>query len=176
MQVWLITNNCFQLVLEQFDNELSRKVNEVVNEIRRQRCSYLRYHMWFFNYAVSTHCLTPPLTCSICFADWDYAKRATHLVSLQTAYFVTLYLIITSKLNARFCICRRFLPFAVGGGQGTRWTFLCRVPRTCSQADPEQDDLTWPALLLWYFGWYRSRRNWFSACGYIAKRNEAVAL
>ncbi|KAK3120056.1 hypothetical protein QOZ80_9AG0680740 [Eleusine coracana subsp. coracana] len=31
-----------QLVLEQFDNELSRKVNEVVNEIRRQRCSYLR--------------------------------------------------------------------------------------------------------------------------------------
>jgi len=33
----------FQLVLEPFDNELSRKVNEVVNEIRRQRCSYLRY-------------------------------------------------------------------------------------------------------------------------------------
>uniref|UniRef100_A0A0E0BRZ7 Zinc finger Sec23/Sec24-type domain-containing protein n=1 Tax=Oryza glumipatula TaxID=40148 RepID=A0A0E0BRZ7_9ORYZ len=31
-----------QLVLEQYDNELSRKVNEVVNEIRRQRCSYLR--------------------------------------------------------------------------------------------------------------------------------------
>jgi protein transport protein SEC24 len=34
--------NWLQLVLEQFDNELSRKVNEVVNEIRRQRCSYLR--------------------------------------------------------------------------------------------------------------------------------------
>jgi protein transport protein SEC24 len=31
-----------QLLLEQFDNELSRKVNEVINEIRRQRCSYLR--------------------------------------------------------------------------------------------------------------------------------------
>jgi protein transport protein SEC24 len=34
--------NWLQLVLEQFDNELSRKVNGVVNEIRRQRCSYLR--------------------------------------------------------------------------------------------------------------------------------------
>ncbi|KAL6875599.1 hypothetical protein ACP4OV_013112 [Aristida adscensionis] len=34
--------SCLQLVLEQFDNEISRKVNEVVNEIRRQRCSYLR--------------------------------------------------------------------------------------------------------------------------------------
>jgi protein transport protein SEC24 len=37
--------NCLQLVLEQFDNELSRKVNEVVNEIRRQRCSYLRLRL-----------------------------------------------------------------------------------------------------------------------------------
>ncbi|KAF7064238.1 hypothetical protein CFC21_070608 [Triticum aestivum] len=33
------------LVLEQFDNVLSRKVNEVVNEIRRQRCSYLRLRL-----------------------------------------------------------------------------------------------------------------------------------
>ncbi|GJN25091.1 hypothetical protein PR202_gb12878 [Eleusine coracana subsp. coracana] len=33
------------LVLEQFDNKLSRKVNEVVNEIRRQRCSYLRLRL-----------------------------------------------------------------------------------------------------------------------------------
>ena len=34
-----------QLALEQFDNELSRKINEVVNEIRRQRCSYLRLRL-----------------------------------------------------------------------------------------------------------------------------------
>ncbi|KAF0896612.1 hypothetical protein E2562_026314 [Oryza meyeriana var. granulata] len=34
-----------QVVLEQFDNELSRKVNEVINEIRRQRCSYLRLRL-----------------------------------------------------------------------------------------------------------------------------------
>ncbi|XP_062201899.1 protein transport protein SEC24 B-like [Phragmites australis] len=34
-----------QLALEQVDNELSRKVNEVVNEIRRQRCSYLRLRL-----------------------------------------------------------------------------------------------------------------------------------
>ncbi|OQU83439.1 hypothetical protein SORBI_3005G114800 [Sorghum bicolor] len=34
-----------QLALDQFDNELSRKVNEVVNEIRRQRCSYLRLRL-----------------------------------------------------------------------------------------------------------------------------------
>ncbi|CAL4892454.1 unnamed protein product [Urochloa decumbens] len=34
-----------QLVLEPFDNELSMKVNEVVNEIRRQRCSYLRLRL-----------------------------------------------------------------------------------------------------------------------------------
>ncbi|XP_006663994.3 protein transport protein Sec24-like CEF [Oryza brachyantha] len=33
------------LVLEQYDNELSRKVNDVVNEIRRQRCSYLRLRL-----------------------------------------------------------------------------------------------------------------------------------
>jgi protein transport protein SEC24 len=50
-----------QLVLEQFDNELSRKVNEVVNEIRRQRCSYLRYHLLFLNYAVSIRYLNPAL-------------------------------------------------------------------------------------------------------------------
>ncbi|KAG6668921.1 hypothetical protein I3843_01G198300 [Carya illinoinensis] len=31
-----------QFVLQQFDNPLSRKVNDLVNEIRRQRCSYLR--------------------------------------------------------------------------------------------------------------------------------------
>ncbi|TKY50764.1 transport protein Sec24 [Spatholobus suberectus] len=30
------------LVLQQYDNPLSKKLNEVVNEIRRQRCSYLR--------------------------------------------------------------------------------------------------------------------------------------
>ncbi|KAI4357332.1 hypothetical protein L6164_001288 [Bauhinia variegata] len=29
-------------VLQQYDNSLSKKLNEVVNEIRRQRCSYLR--------------------------------------------------------------------------------------------------------------------------------------
>ncbi|KAL5206892.1 hypothetical protein ABZP36_035101 [Zizania latifolia] len=34
-----------QLILEQYDNELSRKVNEVVNDIRRQRCSYLRLRL-----------------------------------------------------------------------------------------------------------------------------------
>jgi len=37
--------NFLQLALDQFDNELSRKVNEVVNEIRRQRCSYLRLRL-----------------------------------------------------------------------------------------------------------------------------------
>ncbi|GLU01056.1 hypothetical protein SLE2022_183820 [Rubroshorea leprosula] len=31
-----------QLVLQQYDNPLSKKFNDVVNEIRRQRCSYLR--------------------------------------------------------------------------------------------------------------------------------------
>ncbi|KAJ6842510.1 protein transport protein Sec24-like [Iris pallida] len=34
-----------QLVLEQFDNDLSKKLNNVVNEIRRQRCSYLRLRL-----------------------------------------------------------------------------------------------------------------------------------
>lgn len=33
----------FQFVLQQFDNDLSKKLNEMVNEIRSQRCSYLRY-------------------------------------------------------------------------------------------------------------------------------------
>ncbi|PRQ36896.1 putative von Willebrand factor, type A, Zinc finger, Sec23/Sec24-type, sec23/Sec24, trunk [Rosa chinensis] len=31
-----------QFVLQQYDNSLSKKLNDVVNEIRRQRCSYLR--------------------------------------------------------------------------------------------------------------------------------------
>jgi protein transport protein SEC24 len=31
-----------QFVLQQYDNPLSKKFNDVVNEIRRQRCSYLR--------------------------------------------------------------------------------------------------------------------------------------
>ncbi|CAK7340908.1 unnamed protein product [Dovyalis caffra] len=31
-----------QFVLEQYDNPLSKKLNDVVNEIRRQRCSFLR--------------------------------------------------------------------------------------------------------------------------------------
>ncbi|XP_031488075.1 protein transport protein Sec24-like At4g32640 isoform X1 [Nymphaea colorata] len=34
-----------QFLLQQFDNELSRKLNEVVNYIRRQRCSYLRFRL-----------------------------------------------------------------------------------------------------------------------------------
>ncbi|KAF9594960.1 hypothetical protein IFM89_035530 [Coptis chinensis] len=34
-----------QFVLQQFDNELSRKLNDVVNEIRLQRCSYLRLRL-----------------------------------------------------------------------------------------------------------------------------------
>ena len=32
-----------QFVLQRYDNPLSKKLNDVVNEIRRQRCSYLRY-------------------------------------------------------------------------------------------------------------------------------------
>ncbi|XP_058102965.1 protein transport protein SEC24 C-like [Magnolia sinica] len=34
-----------QFLLQQFDNELSKKVNDVVNEIRRQRSSYLRLQL-----------------------------------------------------------------------------------------------------------------------------------
>ncbi|XP_042494536.1 protein transport protein Sec24-like At4g32640 isoform X2 [Macadamia integrifolia] len=50
-----------QFVLQQYDNPLSKKLNEVVNEIRRQRCSYLRLRlckkgdpsgMLFFSYMV----------------------------------------------------------------------------------------------------------------------------
>lgn len=32
-----------QFVLQQYDNPLSKKLNDLINEIRRQRCSYLRY-------------------------------------------------------------------------------------------------------------------------------------
>lgn len=50
-----------QFVLQQFENLLSKKLNDVVNEIRRQRCSYLRLQlckkgdpsgMLFFSYMV----------------------------------------------------------------------------------------------------------------------------
>ncbi|XP_010252184.1 PREDICTED: protein transport protein Sec24-like At4g32640 isoform X2 [Nelumbo nucifera] len=34
-----------QLVLQQYDNPLSKKLNDAVNEIRRQRCSYLRLRL-----------------------------------------------------------------------------------------------------------------------------------
>ncbi|KNA17733.1 hypothetical protein SOVF_077480 [Spinacia oleracea] len=50
-----------QFVLQQHDNSMSKKLNEVINEIRRQRCSYLRLKlcrqgdssgMLFFSYMV----------------------------------------------------------------------------------------------------------------------------
>ncbi|KMT02852.1 hypothetical protein BVRB_8g194310 isoform B [Beta vulgaris subsp. vulgaris] len=50
-----------QFVLQQYDNPVSKKFNELVNEIRRQRCSYLRFKlckkgdalgMLFFSYMV----------------------------------------------------------------------------------------------------------------------------
>eukprot|EP00268_Persea_americana_P063074 TRINITY_DN8143_c0_g1_i2.p1 TRINITY_DN8143_c0_g1~~TRINITY_DN8143_c0_g1_i2.p1 ORF type:complete len:327 (-),score=36.34 TRINITY_DN8143_c0_g1_i2:445-1425(-) len=34
-----------QFLLQQYDNKLSKKLNDVVNEIRRQRCSYLRLQL-----------------------------------------------------------------------------------------------------------------------------------
>jgi protein transport protein SEC24 len=34
-----------QFSLQEYDNDLSRRLNEVVNEIRRQRCSYLRLRL-----------------------------------------------------------------------------------------------------------------------------------
>ncbi|KAI5067109.1 hypothetical protein GOP47_0017637 [Adiantum capillus-veneris] len=33
-----------QFVLQEFDNDASRKLNALVNEIRKERCSYLRFH------------------------------------------------------------------------------------------------------------------------------------
>ncbi|KAF5204290.1 transport protein Sec24-like [Thalictrum thalictroides] len=50
-----------QFVLQQYDNELSRRLNDLVNEIRSQRCSYLRLRLckkgdssetFFFSYMV----------------------------------------------------------------------------------------------------------------------------
>lgn len=50
-----------QFVLQQYDNPLSKKLNEIVNEIRSQRCNYLRLRlckkgdpsgMLFFSYMV----------------------------------------------------------------------------------------------------------------------------
>ncbi|GAA0144774.1 vesicle coat protein [Lithospermum erythrorhizon] len=50
-----------QFVLQQYDNPLSKKLNDVINELRRQRCSYLRLRlckkgdpsgMLFFSYMV----------------------------------------------------------------------------------------------------------------------------
>ena len=32
-----------QFVLQQYDKPLSKKLNDLINEIRHQRCSYLRY-------------------------------------------------------------------------------------------------------------------------------------
>lgn len=49
---------CAQFVLQQYDNPLSKKLNDLINEIRRQRCSYLRYAsiilvLFFFLFFVS---------------------------------------------------------------------------------------------------------------------------
>ncbi|RWW82947.1 hypothetical protein BHE74_00008565 [Ensete ventricosum] len=40
-----IHNLTAKLVLEQFDNDVSKKLNDIVNEIRKQRCSYLRLRL-----------------------------------------------------------------------------------------------------------------------------------
>jgi protein transport protein SEC24 len=34
-----------QFLLQEYNNDLSKRLNEVVNEIRRQRCSYLRLRL-----------------------------------------------------------------------------------------------------------------------------------
>lgn len=51
----------FQLVLQQLDNDLSKKLNDAIYAIRLQRCSYLRYkiiissfHSWSFNHLLLT--------------------------------------------------------------------------------------------------------------------------
>ncbi|XP_039123746.1 protein transport protein Sec24-like CEF isoform X2 [Dioscorea cayenensis subsp. rotundata] len=57
-----------QLVLQQYDNPCSKKFNDLVNEIRRQRCSYLRLQlcrkgdpsgMLFFSYMVEDKAAGP---------------------------------------------------------------------------------------------------------------------
>lgn len=75
-----------QFILQQYDNPLSKKLNDIVNEIRRQRCSYLRYKLvlvirctsWcyilfsnIFNNFLSLYC----------FAACVYAKRGIQQVS-----------------------------------------------------------------------------------------------
>nr|XP_016513968.1 PREDICTED: protein transport protein Sec24-like At4g32640 [Nicotiana tabacum] len=39
-----------QFVLQQYDNPLSKKLNDIINDIRRQRCNFLRYDSSFYVY------------------------------------------------------------------------------------------------------------------------------
>ena len=59
-----------------------------------------------------------------------------------------------------------FLPFAAGRGQNTWWPFLCGVPRACSQANPEQDDLRWPRFIGVIFWLVEIKKKSIPACGY----------
>ncbi|KAG6513913.1 hypothetical protein ZIOFF_024250 [Zingiber officinale] len=47
-----------QLVLQQFDNDLSEKLSDVINEIRQQRCSYLRLRLCRKGDPTGTHFLS----------------------------------------------------------------------------------------------------------------------
>lgn len=48
--VWNSDTFSSQFVLQQYDNPLSKKLNDIMNEIRRQRCSYLRYKSLSLSY------------------------------------------------------------------------------------------------------------------------------
>lgn len=159
-----------QAVLEQFDNELSRKVNEVINEIRRQRCSYLRYAL----------CLSALLKGFLCqmlmlldwFAGCVYAEGVNHLVSLLTTlvmfpiavYHGILLLTIQTFDSSAGDFFRSFLIEDKAPGGLSYVEFLVHVHRQI------QSKMTWHAICLshcfWLVDGLQTKKRSVSAQGY----------
>ncbi|KAG6517087.1 hypothetical protein ZIOFF_020467 [Zingiber officinale] len=75
-----------QLVLQQFDNDLSDKLSDAMNEIRQQRCSYLRLRLCkkgdpsgWFKFKVA---------CILCHI-WSRTKRLEVSLMLSSLYMFT---------------------------------------------------------------------------------------
>lgn len=76
----------FQFILLQYDNPLSKKLNAILNEIRRQRCSYLRYKQVFlymrewicFSFHALSHILLVDLQLKI-LQKWRFIRLVSEI-------------------------------------------------------------------------------------------------
>ncbi|KAF3489645.1 hypothetical protein F2Q69_00056539 [Brassica cretica] len=113
-----------QYVLEKYDNQLSKKFNDVVNEIRRQRSSYLRLKL------CKRGDPTGELTFEVTLLDDE-------ITFPKTDQFRTL-----------FYLLRNVVLIVYGGGQDSGWALVHGFSGSGSPSNPRQTELTSHSCLL----------------------------